>query len=471
MERNSHEGVFNTPQDQLYHDALGAVQESHDSRIIRQGIEAAIHEDKDIDDRTARYIASQLHGGQASALYSLASTGKIDLVVFAEMEAGRETFEPQVQGWVDVLRTCCEARPNKGPIEGWMQRTAERDGGDDEAAVRQDLMRRISAAGVTTFGQVATILTGEVAADEHEDDQEHQSDDFSWTDAAEWTPAQVLAEKQPQQQRSPEEHDTLFGEQADEEVGSVDELGWYGLVKHDARPGGLILLQDEQGFRHVREAETDDALTQSWDAIRHEYERFHEERDAYERATEDAGDANNPGPRIWVASLADYGAGRLHGVWMDATCETDDLQAATRFMLRGSREETAEEWGIFDHEGFQGYEVGEYESLETVSRIAKGIAEHGEAYAAWVSYVGERSEEFLSDERFQDHYLGQWDSTEVYVENLLEECGDYEHLDRLPEHLKPYIKIDTEMMARDYESELYVVECQEGGVFIFDTRC
>jgi hypothetical protein len=52
-------------------------KESWDERVIRQGIEEALHEDRNIDDRTARYIASQLHGGQDSALYSLASTGNI----------------------------------------------------------------------------------------------------------------------------------------------------------------------------------------------------------------------------------------------------------------------------------------------------------------------------------------------------------------------------------------------------------
>lgn len=39
-------------------------------------------------------------------------------------------------------------------------------------------------------------------------------------------------------------------------------------------------------------------------------------------------------------------------------------------------------------------------------RIAQGIAEHGEAFAKWVDYVGERSDEALS--RFEDHYLGRF---------------------------------------------------------------
>ncbi len=45
-------------------------------------------------------------------------------------------------------------------------------------------------------------------------------------------------------------------------------------------------------------------------------------------------------PEIWVGSLADYNAGVLHGVWLDATLEPDELAAAVQFMLRNSHEET-----------------------------------------------------------------------------------------------------------------------------------
>lgn len=35
------------------------------------------------------------------------------------------------------------------------------------------------------------------------------------------------------------------------------------------------------------------------------------------------------GPRIDVASLLDYTAGRLHGTWLEATDDLDDLTAQT----------------------------------------------------------------------------------------------------------------------------------------------
>ena len=42
---------------------------------------------------------------------------------------------------------------------------------------------------------------------------------------------------------------------------------------------------------------------------------------------------DNPQPRIYVASLSDYNAGILHGVWLDAAQEPDELQAHIDLML------------------------------------------------------------------------------------------------------------------------------------------
>src|SRR5580658_5791620 len=80
---------------------LTSPEESNDEQVIREGIEQALANERPIDDFTARYIAAQLHSGQVSGLYSLASTGNIDPCVFTELEADRDSFEPHVQGWVD----------------------------------------------------------------------------------------------------------------------------------------------------------------------------------------------------------------------------------------------------------------------------------------------------------------------------------------------------------------------------------
>src|SRR4051812_23427656 len=94
-------------------------------------------------------------------------------------------------------------------------------------------------------------------------------------------------------------------------------------------------------------------------------------------------------PRIYVASLSDYNAGILHGTWLDADQDLEDLNQAAADMLEASPTDThAEEIAIHDYEHFGGYRVEEYDSLDWISRVARGISEHGPAFSAWADICG-----------------------------------------------------------------------------------
>ena len=170
-------------------------------------------------------------------------------------------------------------------------------------------------------------------------------------------------------------------------------------------------------------------------------------------------------PRIYVASLSDYNAGRLHGRWLDAHLSTDELQAGVEAMLSASpTDPRAEEWAIHDYQGFYGLRLGEWESLERVSRLGKGIVEHGEAFAAWVANDQVATEEL---DRFEDCYLGRWDSVEDYAEQLLDDLGVDLGAALGPEWLQPYVRVDVAAFARDLSSELSIVHGSQG-VYVFE---
>jgi antirestriction protein len=168
-------------------------------------------------------------------------------------------------------------------------------------------------------------------------------------------------------------------------------------------------------------------------------------------------------PRIYVASLADYNNGTLHGRWIDADQDPDELRTEIQAMLERSTEPVAEEWAIHDNEGFGPFQVGEYESLEVVSAVALGIAECGSAFAAYASWAG-TSEDALR--QFDDCFLGCWPDVEAYARDLAADLGWDEALRRLPEGLQPYVDIDYQALARDLDSELTTV-AGSGGVYIF----
>lgn len=176
-------------------------------------------------------------------------------------------------------------------------------------------------------------------------------------------------------------------------------------------------------------------------------------------------------PRIWIASLADYNNGRLHGAWIDADQDPEDLEQAVSGVLASSPEPGAEEWAIHDYDNFGPLELGEHESLEDISVLAQGIANHGPAFAAWADLVrdsrGQLDHDLLAE--FQMYYRGHYDSPADWAEQLLTELGE-PGIDQLPGLLQPYIQIDWQAMARDLESDgmAEVVDDPAGGVWVFD---
>src|ERR1700674_2932324 len=107
-------------------------------------------------------------------------------------------------------------------------------------------------------------------------------------------------------------------------------------------------------------------------------------------------------PRIYVASLSDYNNGILHGAWLDADSDPDDLDAAIHALLDQSPTGEAEEFAIFDFDGFEAWRPGEYESIAMVSAVAQGMSEHGPDFAHWVEVVEAEDPEGLPG--FEDAY-------------------------------------------------------------------
>lgn len=183
-----------------------------------------------------------------------------------------------------------------------------------------------------------------------------------------------------------------------------------------------------------------------------------------------------PPPRIYVASLSDYNDGILHGTWLQADQESDDLQEAITEMLAASPTtrrygDPAEEWAIHDYENFGAVRLGEYEPIQTVAAVARGITAHGLAFASWWAMD---PPEVISDDTelkaaFEEHYLGEYDSVTNYGHQLLDDLGvDPDELPGVPEGLRPYVSLDVEAWVRDmqYGGELRTAPSQRG-VYVF----
>ena len=164
-------------------------------------------------------------------------------------------------------------------------------------------------------------------------------------------------------------------------------------------------------------------------------------------------------PRIYVACLAAYNNGQLHGAWIDADQSADAIHDEIRAMLASSPIPGAEEWAIHNYEDLGGIQLSEYEDIDRVAEIAALLVEYGEPFGAWYSYDPSAD---VSD--FRDAYRGEYESEGVYAEWLVDDTGI---LAEVPETLRCYF--DYERFARDlFMSDMHSVRSGHGTVYVFD---
>lgn len=164
-------------------------------------------------------------------------------------------------------------------------------------------------------------------------------------------------------------------------------------------------------------------------------------------------------PRIYVACLAAYNSGYLHGAWIDAAQEPWTIYDEVKAMLTASPVAGAEEWAIHDYEGFGEIRIEEYTGFDRVSALAMFIEEHGETGAALLDHCNGDLDE--AQEAMADRYLGEHASLADYVQELTEGST------AIPQPLCFYV--DWQAMARDAEmsGELFTIQTAFDVVHVF----
>ena len=165
-------------------------------------------------------------------------------------------------------------------------------------------------------------------------------------------------------------------------------------------------------------------------------------------------------PKIYIACLASYNAGMLHGEYVDATLEPDEIREEIQRVLESSPIKDAEEYAIHDYEDFCEVELGEYPDLEEVSNVAKFLVEHGELGAEILSHFCCDLEE--ARKAIEEQYLGEYESLEDYAEEYVEQLG----LD-IPESIQNYV--DYKSLGRDMElgGDVYTIKTAYKEVHVF----
>ena len=174
--------------------------------------------------------------------------------------------------------------------------------------------------------------------------------------------------------------------------------------------------------------------------------------------------------QIYIASLTDYNAGVLHGVWIDCLEGFDEAQEKIQAMLdssptAGKTGIEAEEWAIHDSD-FEGIKIDENSDLEDLCDLAEIMedmdSDEEDAFAAfWNRSNYSTTREAKSG--FHNAYQGTYRDLAEWAEIYAEETG---LLDSVPENLRYYF--DFEKYSRDGEigGDIFSLDVP-GGVAVF----
>jgi antirestriction protein len=177
-----------------------------------------------------------------------------------------------------------------------------------------------------------------------------------------------------------------------------------------------------------------------------------------------------------VACLSAYNAGHLHGLWIDATQEPEDIEDDIKWMLSWSPvadDEACEEWAIHDYEDFESLSIGENEDIEYISKLAQILdnADDTEAMAAWLDYAKDLTNnpdiEALAEE-FSEYYCGHWDSERDFALKSDEVEAGYNWSEFEEKFQFWSFHIDWDSVARDLFIDGYdSVKASPHGIYVF----
>ncbi len=171
-------------------------------------------------------------------------------------------------------------------------------------------------------------------------------------------------------------------------------------------------------------------------------------------------------PRVYVACLASYNAGLLHGGWVDAV-DAEALQGGIDAVIKSSPTKGAEEWAFHDFEGFGDCALSPTCDVEELAEIGALILEHGEVAKALMSHHAGHIDQVTSalENGPSGPYRGSSENEALgeYAAQMAEDCGDLRGAQNgKASWLLKYV--DWEAVGRDMRlgGDAYALQTSEG---------
>lgn len=181
-------------------------------------------------------------------------------------------------------------------------------------------------------------------------------------------------------------------------------------------------------------------------------------------------------PRIYVTAGLPLRAELVVGTWLDMARPPRDIYADLFAAINDENSIDNDRVYIWDHRGFGAFEVitgplglEGIHSIDLLSQVARGIVEHGPAFAVWAQVHEDEPRQF---DRFAQVFRGHYKSPGEFVRTQLEPMGYETLLDNtLPAAIRARTAIDYDAIADQlFETEDIVAVRAGDGYWIFDER-
>lgn len=125
--------------------------------------------------------------------------------------------------------------------------------------------------------------------------------------------------------------------------------------------------------------------------------------------------------RFYAACLASYNNGILHGRWIEATSDIEEMGAEVAAMLAGSRVPGAEEWAIHDTEDLPA-SIGEFSGLQPIADFAELVEDFDHIEADTLRAIVEEFRDVdAAREALKDDFIGIYGDFREYADEYADE--------------------------------------------------
>ncbi|MFF0493957.1 antirestriction protein ArdA [Nocardia sp. NPDC004068] len=179
-------------------------------------------------------------------------------------------------------------------------------------------------------------------------------------------------------------------------------------------------------------------------------------------------------PRIYVTAGLPLRAELTKGTWLAMARDPGVVRAELFAVLGEPLDHGIDRFYIWDDQDFGDFDVTtgaigleDVHSLELLSQVARGIAQHGPAFAAWASRYEDEPAQF---DRFAAAYKGRYENIADYARQMVTPLNLEDRLSgALPSGLDEFVRIDYEAMGRQmaHDTDLVIIPAADGGVWVF----